>query len=82
MVIDLHNFNRKDAKEYLIDKIKESYNNKDYYVKVIHGFNNGTAIKDYIRNSKELIESGYISKIEADPLNSGVTNIVLNVKKK
>ncbi len=81
MTVDLHNFNRKDAKEYLISKIEEAYKNKDYFIEVIHGFNNGTAIRDYIRNSKQLMDTGYILKIEANPLNSGITNIILNVRK-
>ena len=81
MQIDLHSFTLKEAKEIINLKIKECYRNNDYTLTIIHGFNNGTKIKDYLKNSKKLrLDNPEISEILPDLLNSGKSIIKLKIK--
>lgn len=77
--IDLHGFTLKDAKEYLLDEIKKAYDKKVLSIRIIHGFNNGDKIKQFIRNTS-MFEK-YITKIEPDILNSGATIVNIKLKK-
>jgi len=47
-IIDLHGFRKKQL-NYFINKFKEDNYFKHFYIKIIHGHNNGTYIKDKIR---------------------------------
>ena len=81
MQIDLHSFTLKEAKEIINLKIKECYRNNDYTLTIIHGFKNGTKIKDYLKNSKKLrLDNPEISEILPDLLNSGKSIIKLKIK--
>lgn len=78
--VDVHGFKRLEAKKYIYSKIKDCLKNNIYTIRVIHGFNNGTVIKDWLNNSQDIIREFDIIKIEEDILNSGATIIYLNVK--
>ncbi len=76
-VIDLHNFKRLEAKEHLYEEIRK-FNKKGIKTyKIIHGFNSGTVIRDWVRNSKDLKLELNVREIIDDPTNSGATYIFL-----
>lgn len=81
MQIDLHNFTLKDAKEIINKNIEYCIKNNIYNLEIIHGFNNGSKIKNYLKNSKTL-RNTYpdIKEIISDLLNSGKTTIYFNIK--
>ena len=54
MQLDLHSFTLKEAKEIIKKEIINCYNNNINTLEIIHGYNNGTSIKNYLKNSKEL----------------------------
>ena len=72
MQIDLHNFTLKDAKEIINKNNEYCIKNNIYNLEIIHGFNNGSKIKNYLKNSKTL-RNNYpdIKEIIPDLLNSG-----------
>ena len=78
--LDVHGFKRLEAKEYIYSKIKECLKNNIYTIRVIHGFNNGTVIKDWLKNSQDIKKEFDIVRIEEDILNSGATIIYLKIK--
>lgn len=81
MQIDLHSFNLKDAKEVIIKNIEYCIKNNISTLTIIHGFNNGTKIKNFLQNSKSLKQNYQeIKEIQSDLLNSGKTTIYFNIK--
>ena len=81
MQLDLHSFTLKEAKEQIKKTITYCYNNNINSIEIIHGFNNGQQIKNYLKNSKTL-RNTYpdIKEIIPDLLNSGKTIIYFNIK--
>ncbi len=77
LCIDLHGFKRKEAKEYLYQKMFEAQKQNIKSFKIIHGYNNGTIIKNWLKSSKELKEKFNVKEIFDDPTNSGSTYINL-----
>lgn len=70
--IDLHSLGIHQARERIKQECR--YSDKDVTIKFIHGFNNGTAIKDFIRNGQlrqSLDSTGISGEIWWDA--SGVT---------
>ena len=81
MQIDLHNISLKEAKEIINNNIIYCIKNKINILEIIHGFNNGSKIKTYLKNSKTLKENfPEIKEILPDLLNSGKTIIYFNIK--
>lgn len=77
--IDVHGLKRLEAKEFIYQELKKCIKNHIYTIRIIHGFNNGTVIKDWLINSKDLLNDFNISKVESDPINSGATLIYLKI---
>ncbi len=71
--IDVHGLNSFQAKTLIDSKIKKSKG--AYRIRVIHGYNNGTALRDMIRN-----EYGgnhkHVKRIEIG-FNQGQTDLIL-----
>ena len=81
MQIDLHSLSLKEAKEIINKNIKYCYKNNIYTLEIIHGFNNGSKIKNYLINSKSLRENNpEIKQILPDLTNSGKSIIYLKMK--
>lgn len=71
-IIDLHGLTVEQAKYELIEKINYS-DNTIWTIKVIHGYNKGTAIRDMVWRLK----NNRIKKIIKGDLNPGITLIEL-----
>ena len=82
MQLDLHSFTFKEAKEIIKKENINCYNNNINTLEIIHGYNNGTSIKNYLKNSKELRSLKEVKEIIPSLLNSGKSIIYLNIKKK
>ena len=80
MQLDLHSFTLKEAKEIKKKEIINCYNNNINTLEIIHGYNNGTSIKNYLKNSKELRSLKEVKEIIPSLLNSGKSIIYLNIK--
>ena len=80
MQLDLHSFTLKEAKEIIKKEIINCYNNNINTLEIIHGYNNGTSIKNYLKNSKELRSLKEVKEIIPSLLNSGKSIIFLNIK--
>jgi DNA-nicking Smr family endonuclease len=80
MQLDLHSFTLKEAKEIIKKEIINCYNNNINTLEIIHGYNNGTSIKNYLKNSKELRSLKEVKEIVPSLLNSGKSIIYLNIK--
>lgn len=80
MQLDLHSFTLKEAKEIIKKEIISCYNNNINTLEIIHGYNNGTSIKNYLKNSKELRLLKEVKEIIPSLLNSGKSIIYLNIK--
>lgn len=81
MQIDLHSFILQKAKEVIINNIEYCIENNIHSLEIIHGYNNGVKIKNYLKNNKSLKEKyPEIKEILPDLLNSGKTIIYFNVK--
>ena len=72
--IDVHGCNRNQAMTYIWRAVKNS-DQSVYTVQVIHGFNNGTVIKDTIRNEYGKGNNKVVRICPGD--NPGVTNLIL-----
>lgn len=80
MEIDVHGYTRAKASEIIKEKIKECFKNKITTLNVIHGSNNGTVIRDWLRNSKTLGEE--VESVKPHIINScDVTTIKIKLKK-
>lgn len=82
MQLDLHSFSFLEAKEKIKKEIIYCYNNNINSLEIIHGYNNGTKIKNYLKNSKELRDLKEVKEIIPSLLNSGKSIIYLNIKVK
>lgn len=80
MQLDLHSFTLKEAIEIIKKEIINCYNNNINTLEIIHGYNNGTSIKNYLKNSKELRSLKEVKEIIPSLLNSGKSIIYLNIK--
>ena len=81
MQIDLHSISLKSAKEIIIKNIEYCINNNISTLEIIHGFNSGTKIKNFLQNSKSLKENyKEIKEIQPDILNSGKSTIYFKIK--
>jgi len=54
MEIDVHGMLRLQAKKYILETIEQCYKDRITLLNVIHGSNNGTAIRSWLRGAKEL----------------------------
>ena len=80
MQLDLHSFSFLEAKEKIKKEILNCYNKNINSLEIIHGYNSGTKIKEYLNNSKELRSMKEVKEIRPSLLNSGKTIIYLNIK--
>ena len=81
MQIDLHSCPLHKAKEIIDKNIEYCIKNNIYSLEIIHGFNNGNKIKNYLKNSKSIkIKYPEIKEIIPDLLNSGKSIIYFNIK--
>ncbi len=76
--IDVHGLTRVKAREEIIEFIKICYKNKITLIKVIHGFNNGSVIKDWLRSSNDILNMIEVKNIYN--MLPGETIIELNFK--
>ena len=72
--IDVHGCNRNQAMTYIWRAVKNAEGSV-YIVKVIHGYNGGTVIKDAIRKEYGTGKNRVIRITGGD--NPGVTNLIL-----
>ena len=83
--IDTHGLKILDASLELCNKIEEAYYLGHEFVKVVHGFNNGTVIQKYIRsgeiNSKLRIFDSNVEVFVYDAHDPGVTILKFGKKK-
>ena len=79
MQIDLHNIPLKEAKEIINNNILYCIKNKVSSLEIIHGFNNGNKIKNYL-NQKSLKEKyTNINYIQPGINNPGKTTIYFKI---
>ena len=78
--IDVHGFKRLEARDYIYQELIKYRKKKIYTIKVIHGWNNGRVIKDWLISSESIKKDLNIREIKEDPLNSGATYIFLNIE--
>lgn len=71
--IDVHDMTKIQAKMVIDSKIKHA-NKTTYVIRVIHGYNKGTAIRDMIR--KEYKGNPLVKRVELS-MNPGITDLVL-----
>ncbi len=81
MQIDLHNCTLLKAKEIINDNLIYCIKNNINHLEIIHGYNNGNKIKNYLKNSCELRKKfKEIINIQIDLLNLGKSIIYLKIK--
>ncbi len=81
MEIDVHGLLRMQAQKYIIESIEECYKRGDSILNVIHGSNNGTIIRTWLRNSKTLPNK--VVSVSPHIINSSdVTTITIKRKKR
>ena len=82
MQIDLHSIALKDAKNIIDYNIEYCIKNNISSLEIIHGFNNGNKIKNYLNSSS--LKEKYISikEIQTSLINLGKTTIYFNIKLK
>lgn len=73
--LDLHGYTVEQAKQIILDTI-DLANEQTSKIVVVHGYNNGTKIRDMVRKN---LKHKKISKIYLD-FNPGITIIELNKK--
>lgn len=76
--LDVHNLTLKEAQTEIKTEINRSYQVKNLEIRVIHGFNNGTKIKEWLRNSQTLGKN--VLSVNPDLTNSGATVIHIKMK--
>lgn len=74
--IDVHGLELEDAKKYITNTVKELYKSKGLKLIVVHGYNHGTKIKDWLRSTSSL--NKYVNSISPSLDNSGET--IINLK--
>ena len=75
--IDVHNLQSHEALKKVLDKIEDAYFENVIELRVIHGFNRGTAIKNLILESEEIRNNEYVQRVSKSFDNSGITIITL-----
>ena len=85
--IDLHKLRLYDAKFEICLYIEDAWNNGDQSILFIHGFNNGTSIRDFIRDfgglrKKMARDYPEIPELEIIPCDKGTTKVIIMGKKK
>lgn len=75
--INVHGLSVDKAITRILYLIERAYNNCDFEVRVIHGYNKGDAIKNAILESDEIINSPLVRNVRPDLTNKGVTIIEL-----
>ncbi len=81
MEIDVHGLLRLQAQKYILDSIEECYKRGDTILNVIHGSNNGTTIRSWLRNSKTLGDK--VVSVSPHIINSpDVTTVTIKRKKR
>ncbi|MFI3330032.1 MAG: hypothetical protein R3Y05_06090 [bacterium] len=75
-VLDLHNDSKDLAKTKIQRFVMEMLKNDIYFFEIVHGYNRGTTLKDFLKNKRNL-NCNYISKMYPDPLNEGRTMVWL-----
>lgn len=71
--LDVHQMNKFQAKTYIDSRLKQAKNDV-YVIRIIHGYHNGTVLRDMIR--KEYRKNPKVKRIELS-LNPGITDLVL-----
>jgi DNA-nicking Smr family endonuclease len=71
--LDVHQMNKFQAKTYIDSRLKQAKDDV-YVIRIIHGYHNGTALRDMIR--KEYRKNPKVKRIELS-LNPGITDLVL-----
>lgn len=71
--IDIHEMNRFQAKMLIDSKLKKAKLDV-YIIRIVHGYHNGTALKDMVR--KEYKGHPKVKRIELSS-NQGITDLVL-----
>jgi DNA-nicking Smr family endonuclease len=71
--LDVHEMNRFQAKAYIDSRLKQAKNDI-YLIRIIHGYNRGTALREMIR--KEYKRNPKVKRIELS-MNPGITDLVL-----
>jgi DNA-nicking Smr family endonuclease len=71
--LDVHEMNCFQAKVYIDSRLKQAKNDI-YAIRIIHGYNRGTALREMIR--KEYKKNPKVKRIELS-LNPGITDLVL-----
>lgn len=74
--IDVHNLTLLEAKKVIIDAINTAYKYNESSVYVVHGFNNGTVIKNFLAS----YHNAKVLHIHHDLSNPGAT--IINIKLK
>lgn len=72
ITVDVHNLYVADALQCIRDKIAQAPHTTEKII-VVHGYNNGTAIKEALRK----LHSPRILEIAPSPLNPGITTLWL-----
>lgn len=80
--VDLHNFRLFDAEVKICDAIEEAWICGKPCLKLIHGYNNGVAIRDFIRSPgglrKQVVRNySEIPELEIIPCDRGTTFVVM-----
>ena len=71
--LDVHEMNQFQAKTYIDSQLKRAKEDV-YIIRIIHGYNRGTALRDMVR--KEYRSHPKVKRVEAS-LNPGITDLVL-----
>lgn len=71
--LDVHAMNQFQAKTYIDSQLKRAKEDV-YIIRIIHGYNRGTALRDMIR--KEYRCHPKVKRVEVS-LNPGITDLVL-----
>ncbi|HYH04168.1 MAG TPA: Smr/MutS family protein [Bacillota bacterium] len=71
--LDVHDMNKFQAKTYIDSRLKQAKNDV-YIIRIIHGFNRGTALRDMIR--KEYRSNPKVKRVELS-MNPGITDLIL-----
>jgi hypothetical protein len=85
--VDLHNLRLYDAEIEICAAIEEAWVNSEECLLLIHGYNNGVAIRDFIRSPgglRKRVSRNYpeIVELEIIPCDHGTTYVIITGKKK
>ncbi|MGM9972053.1 MAG: Smr/MutS family protein [Anaeroplasmataceae bacterium] len=77
MTINTHDMFFKEAKELILQSIETCYKQGDGILEIIHGYNRGSRIKDWIKGAKL---DDKVSSVMPSLTNSGVSYIYIRTK--